>query len=289
MTLPMMSRKSLALFLVGAAAIAPGAKLHAQSEPVRTETRSLVGGLLDQYAPGVRQSTGIDAALELADQAKTKSTLANPMKNAAVGDDAAAAARQRAQLFLNQYAPGMITLGETGVRVETESAVVDTRPDSPKVGVSQNSSMLHRLAFMEAEQAFRNGDVSRAERWIDAVAEERPEDPNVLQMQSLIRLQAGRIADSADSARNAMQAGKVWSMARLSNYFPKPAVYDSLFNAMRTDAENPSSDGKSMFLLAYHHLMLGQGAVAQQLLAQADRQLPPGYVTPAIRLQFKAK
>lgn len=290
MSSPILSRKWFATGLVGVAMIAPGAKTQAQSDTSRSDTKSLVGSLLDQYAPGVRQRTQIDAALELADQAKEKSaTLVVPQGQAAISADSAAAARQRAQLFLNQYAPGMVTLGEGGVRVETEAAVVDTRPGMPRVMVPERVSMLHQLAMMEAEQAFRKGDVPRAERWIEAVAMERPDDKDVLQMQSLVRLGAGRIADAADSARNALQAGNAWNMSRLSEYFPKPSVYDSLFSAVRSDAENPPSDGRSMFLLAYHHLMLGQDSVARQLLDQAERKLPQGYITPAVRLQFNSK
>lgn len=276
-----------------------GSMAVAQAADPSAEARALAGSIVEQYAPGTLDKLppgilfGAPPSGTTHSDANFAGTNLSGLSATAplAADPAAAASRQRAQAFLNQYAPGMVTLGtQGGVRVATPAAVVDTRPaaTTPSAApVSDDRSMLHRLATTEATTALRTDDLAKAERWIDAVAAERSKDPDVRQLQSVVLFRAGRYADAADAAKAALRAGEPWDRTRLSELFANTSSYDSSYMALREAAGKSDADGKFLFLLAYHEYMLGRGDEARRLLVAALPRLPEGWLPATVRERFE--
>jgi hypothetical protein len=277
-----------------------GSTAAAQATDPAAQARALAGSIVEQYAPGTldKLPPGILSGAPLSGTTFSNTNFAGTNLSGlsataplAADPAAAAASRQRAQAFLNQYAPGMVTLGaQGGVRVATPAAVVDTRPGATATAVapaSDGRSMLHRLATTEATTALRADDLAKAERWIDAVAAERSKDPDVRQLQSLVLFRAARYADAADAAKSALRAGEPWDRTRLSELFPNPSSYDASYTALREEAGKSDADGKLLFLLAYHERMLGRADEARHLLDAASARLPEGWIPAIVRERFE--
>lgn len=277
-----------ALLTVGL--IASASSASAQTDAATPGSKEHVQSLLDAYAPGVDLDrlnlprsafrTGVQPAVPGVSPSVFGLGTAAIAGNGAAD---AAAARARAQSVLNQVAPGMVTLGERGVRVEVPGApVVDTRGGMPMVDGSQD--VLHRLAIDQSLRSLREGDYARSARWIEAVAADRPRDGDVRQLASLVLLGEGRVDEAAEAAKAGLKHSPAWDRARLGNVHPN---YDDLLQSLRNQAQQNPTDGKIIFLLAYHELMLGRTADAAKTLAVAAEHLPEGWLTASVQARFE--
>lgn len=289
------SRHFTALLAAGLVAAGGASSAFAQAPGSREHVQSL----LDQYAPGVNldamnvPSTAFRGDIAPAIPgglgiAASPNPFAPGLGTTQVGtgsaDAAAARARAQAQAVLNQVVPGMVTLGEQGVRVEAPGVpVVDTRRGmTPATDASM--AMLHRLAIDEAVKSLREADFARAARWVEAVAADLPKDGDVRQLESLALVGEGRFDEAAEAAKTALKATAPWDKARLMTVLP---TFESLSGMLRAEARRNPADGKLLFLLAYHELMLGRQDEAARLLDLAAEQLPPGWLSAPVRARFE--
>jgi tetratricopeptide (TPR) repeat protein len=271
----------------------------AQSETPAPGSREHVQSLLDQYAPGTVQldslplpatafrTTAASAGVAL------PPTVANgglPASYAAPAANAAEACA-RAQAFLNQYSPGMVTLGEQGVRVEIPgAAVVDTRAGTTTVTKhgaaptgTASATALHRAAVDEAVRSLQSGRYRQAGLWLAAVSSDLPRDADLRQLESLALVGDGRYAEAAEVARIGLILAPAWTAERLKSVLP---AADDLDKTLQQQVLHSNPDPRTLFLAAYYDLMLGRRAEASRLFERADQSLPPGWITDEIRSRF---
>lgn len=286
-----------AALLAGFAAMGAASSTFAQDPAAVPGSRAHVQSLLDQYAPGVNlDALNVPSTAFRPNSASAVpsglgiTATANPFAlgagAGAVGNVSAdaAAARARAQAVLNQVVPGMVTLGEQGVRVEVPGApAVDTRPGMMP-GMDASRAMLHRLAIDEALKSLREGDFARAARWMEPVAADLPKDADVRQLESLALLGAERFDEAAEAEKAALKLAAPWDRSRLMTVLPG---CESLEAMLRAEAQRDPADGKVLFLLACHELMLGRHEEAVRMLDLAAEQLPQGWLSATVRARFE--
>jgi len=289
MTAPHPSRRFAALLAASLAASgATDALAQADSEPVLPGSQAHVESLLDQYAPGIDLGKmNLPAnAFRTGKEVSVPSVSAATYAAGTTSSDAVAA-RARAQSVLDQYVPGLVTLGDRGIRVAAPGApVVDTRQTiAPSVDTANASrEVLHQLALNETLSSLKAADYARAGLWASAVAADRPKDGNVRQLESLALASNGRLYEAAEAAKAALRQSAPWERTRLASYLP---AYDDLFAMIQGEVRRNPNDGKILFLLAYHELMLGRSDDASRTLDRAAEYLPEGWLTASVRARFE--
>lgn len=237
-------------------------------DPGRPGSPASVQALLDRYAPGVDLGS--------------VNVPADAFATGAAAQDAAA--RARAQSVLDRVVPGLVTLGDRGVRIAAPGApVVDTRQTvGPSADPAQEA--LHELALNETLRSMRDADYARAARWVAAVAGDRAKDGDVRQLESLVLASNGRFDEAAEAAKAGLRQSTPWDQERLNSLLP---VYGDLYALLRSEAQRNPSSGKILFLLAYHELMMGRTRDASRTLDLAAKHLPDGWLTASVRSRFE--
>jgi tetratricopeptide (TPR) repeat protein len=181
------------------------------------------------------------------------------------------------QGLLNQFAPnvrlsdGGVQFESGGVRLDTRNGVnVDLETPEGRVRISQRAIE----DYSAARKLFHDRDYQRAVRLMDSALEQMPRDARFRQFRALVHFALGDHGPAADDAYHALSLGSAWDWPTVRALYGDPADYTAQYRRLQQAAQDNDSSAELMFLLAYHHTLLGHHDAALKAWNEADRLLP---------------
>jgi Tfp pilus assembly protein PilF len=132
--------------------------------------------------------------------------------------------------------------------------------------------------FDDARESFRRGDYARANDLIDESIALLPSDPALHQFRALVLFARHRYSEASAVIYSVLAVAPGWDWETINRLYDDPNRYEEhLRDLIRHVRTRPAADAQ--FLLAYHCMVIGEWAAAEEQLEQVLAANPTDRVT----------
>ncbi len=181
-----------------------------------------------------------------------------------------------------------VVLEADDLRIDTRDGVeVELETRDGRVRVSQRAIE----DYMAARGSFKNHQYHQALRSIDLAVERMPEELRFRQFRALVRFALEDYASAADDIYATLAGDTIWDWATVRAFYGDAGEYAGQYQRLQEAARDSHNESAVpvLFLLAYHHTLLGHHDAALRAWRQVDRLFPNDPVVEARILELDAR
>ena len=173
-----------------------------------------------------------------------------------------------------------VVLEADDLRIDTRDGVeVDLETNDGRIRVSQRAIE----EYSAARRAFLNREYRGALQLMDSAVERMPEDLRFRQFRALVCFALEEYVLAADDIYGTLSGGTIWDWATVRAFYAEAGEYATQYQRLQEAARNSNSESSAsvLFLLAYHHTLLGHHDAALRSWRQVAQLLPNDPVVQA--------
>jgi hypothetical protein len=176
-----------------------------------------------------------------------------------------------------------VVLEADDLRIDTRDGVeVDLETNDGRIRVSQRAIE----DYSAARRAFLNREYREALQLVDSAVERMPDELRFRQFRALVCFALEEYVLAAEDIYGTLAGGTIWDWATVRAFYAEAGEYATQYQRLQEAARdsNPESSAPVLFLLAYHHTLLGHHDAALRSWRQVARLLPND---PVVQTQIR--